>query len=119
MIGSMIKSTLFAVLVPCLILLSCSTKSTDQVQKYSVEQLRSMKEAPMLAKMVKAGELPPLEERLPEDPLVIEPRDEPGLYGGVWHFDIISRRDVNLVYHISTPCFVMCTGWDSYETILL
>src|SRR5690606_1154854 len=30
-------------------------------------------EAPMLAEMVAAGELPPVEERLPVNPLVIEP----------------------------------------------
>ena len=29
------------------------------------------KEAPMLAEMVKAGKLPPVEQRLPEEPLVV------------------------------------------------
>ena len=38
-------------------------------------------EAPMLAEMVKAGELPPLEERLPENPLVEVPVSEIGTYG--------------------------------------
>jgi peptide/nickel transport system substrate-binding protein len=43
-------------------------------------------EAPMLAEMVAAGELPPVEERLPqrEDLLVIQPLDEIGKYGGTW-----------------------------------
>ncbi len=43
-------------------------------------------EAPMLAEMVAAGELPPVEERLPaqEDLLVIQPVDEIGKYGGTW-----------------------------------
>ncbi len=43
-------------------------------------------EAPMLAERVEAGELPPVEERLPvrEDLLVIEPLDEIGKYGGTW-----------------------------------
>lgn len=40
-------------------------------------------EAPMLAEMVAAGQLPPVEERLPDNPLVIEVFDEPGQYGGV------------------------------------
>lgn len=40
-------------------------------------------EAPELAEMVEAGELPPLEERLPDNPLVVEPLDSPGQYGGV------------------------------------
>ena len=39
-------------------------------------------EAPMLAEMVAAGELPPVEERLPDNPLVIEPFEEIGTYGG-------------------------------------
>jgi len=40
-------------------------------------------EAPMLRERVSAGELPPVEERLPEQPLVVEPFDEIGVYGGV------------------------------------
>ena len=40
------------------------------------------KEAPMLRVKVAAGELPPVEERLPEEPMVIEPLEEIGQYGG-------------------------------------
>ena len=39
-------------------------------------------EAPMLAELVKAGKLPPVDERLPEEPLVVEPYHEIGSYGG-------------------------------------
>ena len=39
-------------------------------------------EAPMLKTMVAAGELPPVEQRLPEEPLVLEPLEEIGQYGG-------------------------------------
>src|SRR5690606_5694617 len=42
-------------------------------------------EAPMLAEMVAAGDLPPVEERLPLEPMVIEPADEIGQYGGTWN----------------------------------
>ncbi|TVR53767.1 MAG: ABC transporter substrate-binding protein, partial [Spirochaetaceae bacterium] len=42
------------------------------------------REAPELAARVAAGELPPLAERLPENPLVVEPLEETGTYGGVW-----------------------------------
>jgi len=41
-------------------------------------------EAPMLAEKVAAGELPPVEERLPKNPMIIEPLEEIGQYGGVW-----------------------------------
>jgi peptide/nickel transport system substrate-binding protein len=46
----------------------------------------SFNEAPMLAELVAAGDLPPLEERLPvrEDLLVIQPVHEIGKYGGTW-----------------------------------
>ena len=39
-------------------------------------------EAPMLAAMVKAGQLPPVDERLPSNPKVVEPYDSIGQYGG-------------------------------------
>lgn len=42
-------------------------------------------EAPMLAEMVAAGDLPPVEDRIPMNPRVIEPIDEIGVYGGTWH----------------------------------
>jgi peptide/nickel transport system substrate-binding protein len=42
-------------------------------------------EAPALAAMVAAGELPPVAERLPANPLVVEPIDSVGQYGGIWH----------------------------------
>ena len=42
------------------------------------------KEAPALAEMVKAGTLPPLAERLPIEPAVVQPLDEIGMYGGTW-----------------------------------
>jgi peptide/nickel transport system substrate-binding protein len=41
-------------------------------------------EAPMLAEMVTAGELPPVDERLPEDVQVVTPVDGVGQYGGTW-----------------------------------
>lgn len=42
----------------------------------------SSNEAPMLAAMVADGTLPPLEERLPVNPVVIEPIESIGQYGG-------------------------------------
>jgi peptide/nickel transport system substrate-binding protein len=48
----------------------------------TTEQIEGLGEAPMLAEMVARGELPPVEERLPEDVLVLEPEEEIGQYGG-------------------------------------
>ena len=39
-------------------------------------------EAPQFAEMVKNGELPPVDERLPANPLVLSPLNEIGTYGG-------------------------------------
>lgn len=41
-------------------------------------------EAPSLAERVASGDLPPVEERLPPEPLVIEPVEQVGEYGGTW-----------------------------------
>ncbi|HQY94952.1 ABC transporter substrate-binding protein [Caldilinea sp.] len=49
-------------------------------------------EAPMLAEKVAAGELPPVDERLPAAPLVIEPVEEVGQYGGTWRM-VDSQND--------------------------
>jgi len=39
-------------------------------------------EAPQLNELVKSGKLPKVEERLPENPLVVEPNESIGQYGG-------------------------------------
>ncbi len=39
----------------------------------------------MLADLVKAGKLPPVDQRLPVNPRVITPKEKVGTYGGTWH----------------------------------
>ncbi|MBP1775760.1 MAG: Twin-arginine translocation pathway signal [candidate division NC10 bacterium] len=41
-------------------------------------------EAPMLAELVKAGKLPPVDKRIPEEPMVVKPVHSIGRYGGTW-----------------------------------
>ena len=41
-------------------------------------------ENPKFAEMVKAGQLPPVEERLPEEVKVVKPPHGIGVYGGIW-----------------------------------
>ncbi|MGI6209818.1 MAG: ABC transporter substrate-binding protein, partial [Anaerolineae bacterium] len=53
-------------------------------------------EAPMLAERVAAGELPPVDERLPVEPLVQEVADEIGVYGGTWHRAAVNASDTAL-----------------------
>ncbi|WGF87534.1 ABC transporter substrate-binding protein [Marinivivus vitaminiproducens] len=45
---------------------------------------QAFEQAPTLDAAVAAGELPAVDERLPANPLVVEPVDRPGTYGGVW-----------------------------------
>ena len=52
-------------------------------------------EAPELAALVAAGQLPPVEERLPENPLVIQTVDEIGQYGGVLRRAFTGPADSN------------------------
>jgi len=50
-------------------------------------------EAPMLAAMVQAGELPPLDERLPLEPLIVPVVEEIGQYGGTWRRVFLGPSD--------------------------
>lgn len=59
----------------------------------SGEQVEGTGEAPMLAALVEAGDLPPLEERLPDEPLVVEPHERVGVYGGEWNSAILGVGD--------------------------
>lgn len=45
----------------------------------------SFQESPMLTELVNAGKLPPVEERLPQNPRVLPVYEKIGVYGGTWH----------------------------------
>jgi peptide/nickel transport system substrate-binding protein len=47
--------------------------------------LAQYQEAPVLQERVAAGELPPVADRLPENPLVLTPLEAIGTYGGTWN----------------------------------
>jgi peptide/nickel transport system substrate-binding protein len=72
-------------------------------------------EAPMLAEMVAAGELPPLDERLPVNPVVVEPLGELGVYGGIWDQAVTGQADANGAISYSQEPWVMydesCSEW--------
>ncbi len=50
-------------------------------------------EAPALAELVAAGELPPLDERLPDNPYVPELIEGPGVYGGTLYTGLRGAAD--------------------------
>ena len=51
------------------------------------------KEAPQLAQQVKDGKLPPVDQRLPKEPLVLKPVEKVGQYGGTWRLTTTGRAD--------------------------
>jgi len=53
------------------------------------------KEAPSLAELVKAGKLPPVDQRLPQNPLVVPVVEKTGEYGGVWRRAFLGPADYN------------------------
>jgi len=53
----------------------------------------ALKEAPILADLVKAGKLPPVEQRVPDEPCVTKPLNEIGKYGGTWRRGFTGASD--------------------------
>ncbi|HSN76407.1 MAG TPA: ABC transporter substrate-binding protein, partial [Anaerolineae bacterium] len=84
------------------------------------------KEAPMLAEMVAAGELPPVDERLPDEPLVEEVA-QVGKYGGTLRRGFLGPSDHNNYTRLTYDALVrfspdgtevlphIAKGWESNE----
>jgi len=77
----------------------------------------SFSEAPMLAELVKAGKLPPVEERLPREPLVIQPVHEIGKYGGTLRRAFTGPADRWNGLRSSALDSMTYVNWDVSETI--
>ncbi len=85
----MIRKLILTLLVAAICLVGVTSALAQHAQPYNLDEYEQISgktltfsEAPMLRTMVAAGELPPLAERLPQDPLVIKPAEEIGQYGG-------------------------------------
>ncbi|NOZ27672.1 MAG: ABC transporter substrate-binding protein [Chloroflexi bacterium] len=68
------------------------------------------KEAPQLAELVKQGKLPPVDERLPENPLVVQPVDRIGQYGGTWRTAL--RGGADNAWLLRTMDYEYLVRWD-------
>lgn len=71
-------------------------------------------EAPMLAKQVEAGKLPPVDKRLPPQPVVLKPCDKPGVFGGTWRRAYLGMTDLNSIRKI---CYEPLVRWSPSYTI--
>lgn len=60
-------------------------------------------EAPMLADKVAAGDLPPVDDRLPAEPEVITPLDSIGTYGGTIRRFLSGSNDHNSILRFVSP----------------
>ena len=58
-------------------------------------------EAPQLAELVKAGKLPPVEQRIGQDPLVVKPLREVGRYGGTWRRGFTGPFDFSNAHRVA------------------
>ena len=86
---------------------------------------KTFKEAPQLAELVKAGKLPPVAERIGQDPLVLKPVHELGKYGGMWRRGFTGPADFwNGLHSVSGPDHILqeflasqpgATGGDALE----
>ncbi len=67
----------------------------------------------MLARLVARGKLPPVEERLPENPLVLHPIESIGRYGGALHSGMIANglnEEMNRMMGMGKFLFYDATG---------
>lgn len=61
------------------------------------------------------GDLPPLEQRLPENPLVITPTDRPGKQGGTWNHALVGGGSLSMLwrYQAYEPLYRFDPEWTS------
>jgi peptide/nickel transport system substrate-binding protein len=73
-------------------------------------QPTSYQEAPNFAELVDAGDLPPVDERLPAKPRVIEPVERIGEYGGTWRMGLVGGADTPWL--IRTLAYENLVNWN-------
>ena len=68
------------------------------------------KNPPSLMADIKKGALPAIEERLPQTPLIVQPNERLGQYGGVWRLGMKGNSDRAMVYR--TIGYEHLVRWD-------
>lgn len=89
------KKTLSLVVALALVMMS--------VAVFAVAEGMSYTEAPALAAKVEAGELPPVADRLPIDPMVVECSEAIGSYGGTWRQAVTVGTKGHALGHLGFP----------------
>lgn len=98
-------SSLTFILITAAILVGCHDgdagfRTGTDIYAISAQENLELKESPLLSEQVKKGNLPPLDERLPEYPIVVPVVERLGYYGGIWrHYhigtDMLTMRFIN------------------------
>jgi ABC-type transport system substrate-binding protein len=91
--GAAALATASAIVLPGCSANPLSREPTSKSGNQAPKGTPNGKEAPMLAKQVAAGDLPPVDERLPSRPLVVTPVDRIGTYGGEWQTMLVGLTD--------------------------
>lgn len=121
---------IFAVIVVLsMILGACATPTTEAPKptavpaqptvaapQATVAPVSKYKESPQLAEQVKAGKLPAVDQRLPENPAVVDAA-EIGNYGGVWRRGILGPSDYNGVVRVIDDALVIFSP-DGASTVM-
>jgi len=76
-------------------------------------------EAPMLAALVQAGLLPPVDKRISSNPLLTEPLDSIGQYGGILHLSSWYSGISNALQYIAEPPVKWKADLSGYELALV
>jgi peptide/nickel transport system substrate-binding protein len=74
-------------------------------------------QAPSLDDKVASGELPPVEQRLPTDPMVVTPLEGTGQYGGTWHMG--TRGGGDEVIYVRTVAYQNLLRWNTDWTAVI
>ncbi|MEM8531600.1 MAG: ABC transporter substrate-binding protein [Chloroflexota bacterium] len=70
-----------------------TTEESDATDSSAATTDGAYNEAPALAEQVASGDLPPVEERMPTEPMVVEVVDQIGQYGGEWRLGMVGTDD--------------------------
>ncbi len=108
---------MLGVIVVNLILAGCASApptltppATPVTTSSGASQATVYHEAPQLAELVASGKLPPVNQRLPQNPMLTQPVEQIGNYGGVWHMGMNGYRDHALL--IRTLGYENLMRWD-------
>lgn len=70
-----------------------------------------------MALLVRRNQLPPANQRMPDTPLLVQPLEKPGTYGGVWRTAILSLQDLDVPYRMMG--YEQLVRWDAQWTRVL